>query len=331
MENRIKWVDYVKVIACVFVVLGHFFQSMVKAGIFTESFLYEWFNATIYYFHVPLFFICSGFLYQKFSRVKDLKSWKRNVNKKILSLGVPYITFSIITWLLKKIFSGSVNALVGGGLESLLIQPIAPYWYLYCLFFIFLITPTFLTKKAANVGIIVAIVAKVLIILWRGCSVYAISSVLTNEIWFVIGMWMCIYNVQLKDKKKTAFFSGITFWILSVVVYVENLKNGWTSFTLGIIACTSIITFIGSHLEVIKGMKIFNFFAQYTMPIFLMHTLFAAPVRVLLFKLGITNAGIQVILGLSASFFGPIIAAYIMKKSRYLEFFIYPGKFIKIK
>ena len=30
-KDREKWVDYVKVIACVLVVLGHFFQSMVKA------------------------------------------------------------------------------------------------------------------------------------------------------------------------------------------------------------------------------------------------------------------------------------------------------------
>lgn len=57
---REKWVDDVKVIACVLVVLGHFYQSMTKASILPENYLYEWFETTIYYFHVPLFFICSG-------------------------------------------------------------------------------------------------------------------------------------------------------------------------------------------------------------------------------------------------------------------------------
>lgn len=54
-KDREKWVDYVKVIACVLVVLGHFFQSMVKATIIPDNDLYSWFNKTIYYFHVPLF------------------------------------------------------------------------------------------------------------------------------------------------------------------------------------------------------------------------------------------------------------------------------------
>ena len=55
---------------------------MTKANILPENDLYKWFNTTIYYFHVPLFFICSGHLYQKYSRVNDFKSWKRNVAKK---------------------------------------------------------------------------------------------------------------------------------------------------------------------------------------------------------------------------------------------------------
>ena len=52
VRTREKWVDNVKVIACILVVLGHFFQSMTKASILPENDLYEWFETTIYYFHV---------------------------------------------------------------------------------------------------------------------------------------------------------------------------------------------------------------------------------------------------------------------------------------
>ena len=72
VRTREKWVDDVKVIACILVVLGHFFQSMTKANILPENNLYGWFNTTIYYFHVPLFFICSGYLYQKYSKVNSV-------------------------------------------------------------------------------------------------------------------------------------------------------------------------------------------------------------------------------------------------------------------
>lgn len=160
-KKRDYWVDNVKVVACILVVLGHFFQSMVKAGIIADNFFYQWFDTTIYYFHVPLFFICSGYLYQKYSRVDSVNSWCRNVLKKALALGVPYFTFSTITWVLKTVFSGSVNDQIGGLGSTLFLHPTSPYWYLYCLFFIFLITPTFVSKKTSMLGLIIAFAMKV--------------------------------------------------------------------------------------------------------------------------------------------------------------------------
>ena len=88
VRTREKWVDDVKVIACILVVLGHFFQSMTKASILPENDLYEWFETTIYYFHVPLFFICSGYLYQKYSKVNSISIRCKNVVKKVFSSNV---------------------------------------------------------------------------------------------------------------------------------------------------------------------------------------------------------------------------------------------------
>lgn len=160
--KREVWVDYIKVLACMLVVLGHFFQSMVKANILPENSLYTWFNTTIYYFHVPLFFICSGYLYQRYSKVKDWGSWIKNVGKKAVVLGIPYFVFSFATWLLKTVFAGSVNTEIGGIVETLFIHPTSPYWYLYILFFIFLITPTVKGIKCASILATVALIIKLL-------------------------------------------------------------------------------------------------------------------------------------------------------------------------
>lgn len=170
VRTKEKWVDDVKVIACILVVLGHFFQSMTKANILPPNNLYEWFNTTIYYFHVPLFFICSGYLYQKYSKVNSVGSWCKNLAKKALALGVPYVTFTTATWVLKKVFSSSINGKTGGFIDTIFFQPSAPYWYLYALFFIFLVTPTFSSVKAAAVGLIVALAAKVLILTRGGTA-----------------------------------------------------------------------------------------------------------------------------------------------------------------
>ena len=169
-REREKWVDDVKVIACILVVLGHFFQSMTKASILPENDLYEWFETTIYYFHVPLFFICSGYLYQKYSKVNSIGSWCKNVAKKALALGVPYVTFSTATWLLKTMIADSVTKQADSLLNTLVVNPSAPYWYLYALFFIFLVTPTFNSVKAAAVGLVVALAAKGLILMGGGTA-----------------------------------------------------------------------------------------------------------------------------------------------------------------
>ena len=326
VRTREKWVDDVKVIACILVVLGHFFQSMTKANILPENDLYQWFNTTIYYFHVPLFFICSGYLYQKYSKVNSVGSWYRNATKKALALGIPYVTFSTATWVLKKAFSSSVNNQIGGLGDTLLFHPASPYWYLYALFFIFLLTPTFKSVKMAVGGLIVAIAMKT-IALSGGYGVYAVSTVLSNEIWFVLGMSICVFNVRLKGRKVQGTICGLLFMILSVVVYKAEISGGAISFAMGLLACVAVILMVAGFEEKSgRGMK---FLAKYTMPIFLMHTLFAAPMRSILMKVGIENAVVHVVLGLGISFAGPVMAAWIMKKTKWLEFFLYPNKFIR--
>lgn len=116
--------------------------------------------------------------------------------------------------------------------------------------------------------------------------------------------------------------------ILSVVVYKAEISGGVIPFAMGLLACVAVILMVaGGERRFGRGM---DFLARYTMPIFLMHTLFAAPLRSVLLKLGIGSSVIHVVLGLGISFVGPIIAAWIMKKTKWLEFFLYPNKFVKI-
>ena len=298
---------------------------MTKANILPENDLYQWFNTTIYYFHVPLFFICSGYLYQKYSKINSVDSWYKNVAKKALALGVPYVSFSTATWVLKKAFSSSVNDQIGGLGDTLLFHPASPYWYLYALFFIFLLTPTFKSVKMAVGGLVVAITMKT-IALSGGYGVYAVSTVLSNEIWFVLGMSICAFNVRLKGRKVQGTICGLLFMILSVAAYKAEISGGVISFAMGLLACVAVIL-MAAGFEGRLGRGV-DFLAKYTMPIFLMHTLFAAPLRSILMKIGIENAVIHVVLGLGISFAGPIIAAWIMKKTKWLEFFLYPNKIL---
>lgn len=78
VENRIQWIDAVKGIAIIFVVLGH----CVNGQTFT------W----VYSFHMPLFFFISGYL----SLNSIWLGWKSYMLKKISRILWPYLTLWII-------------------------------------------------------------------------------------------------------------------------------------------------------------------------------------------------------------------------------------------
>jgi hypothetical protein len=137
-------------------------------------------------------------------------------------------------------------------------------------------------------------------------------------------MSICVFDVQIRGKKLQGTVIGLLFLGLSIVVHMANVQNLAVSFVLGLMACTAVILLVATYEE--KSGKAMGFFAKYTMPIFLMHTLFAAPMRSVLLKIGVTNAAIHIALGLGISFAGPIVAAWIMKKTKWLEFFLYPNK-----
>lgn len=336
MKARQTWIDEIKILACILVAMGHFFQSMVAGKILSGGGVHQWFIQTIYYFHVPLFFICSGFLYQKGHSVRSFDAWKTNALKKLISLGVPYFTFSLITWLLKTVFSGSVNSEVGGLGYSLFVHPLSPYWYLYTLFFLFLLIPTFSQKRDVYVGLGAALGLKSISIFFGGTSIFAISSFIDNSIWFVLGMSMCAFDIPQKIRKyshgmKLGAGMALVFLILSVLVSYWGADFPGLPFLMGLLACTAVITLFISAPAGTKHTDIIEKLSEYTMPVFLMHTIFAAGLRSVLLHISVRNAAIHVVCGLAISFLGPIAVSEIMKRVKFLDFFLYPGKYIKIE
>ena len=104
----------------------------------------------------------------------------------------------------QHVISGAVNNGLQTGLaETIFLKPTAPYWYLYALFFIFLITPTFSNTKIAVCYLIGAIIGKFFFLSGGGrYGIYALSVVLQDEVWFVSGMVLCIFSVNVSNKAK---------------------------------------------------------------------------------------------------------------------------------
>ena len=341
VKKREYWIDNVKVVACIFVVLRHFFQSLTKAGVLPRTDVYVWLDIIPWYCAVQVFFFCSGYLYQKRSRIETKEAWFYGVVNKFIAFGIPYFVFSTLTWLLKTIFADSVNREVGSLTDTLFVSPIPPYWYLYTAFFMFFFTITMSNKKKMLIITIVAVVLKFVSFFFNWFGIYAIRKTFAEEIWFVLGMVLAYYipkEKTLEVKKKgvwllaglavTAVFLGLSWYGCTKDIQEFNLP--WVFF-MAVLSSTAMVLIAIALSRTEKQSKVFAFPAKYLMPIFLMHTLTAAPVRVLLLKLGVTSPVVHIVLGLTISLCAPILAAFIMSKVKFLDALIYPTKYIKIK
>lgn len=324
--DKEPWIDIVKWIACMLVLLGHFFQSMVKSGIMEGGALWQWFDHTIYLFHVPLFFICSGYLYQRNSHIVTWAQWTKNIVRKLIALGVPYVTFTACSYILKNLFQSTVNEENSGGLlYTLFVEPMAPYWYLYILFFLFLVTPVLKSKKQALLMLGVSLVIFMFQQNDRVKIIFFIQGIARWEIWFLTGMLLCFYRKKSGFEIKYLIFSllllPMTLWGYNKEIEVSL----WVLYSLagGILGCAFVI-----QTAFFFQYKVPEWFIQFsrdnTFPIFLMHTIFAAGIRSILLKAGITNEVVHIVLGIAGSIAFPVAAAEIMRKSKWLYFLIQP-------
>lgn len=324
------WIDNIKLFACVLVVLGHFYMSMIETKILPDNTFYKLIIQSVYTFHVPLFFVCSAFLYQCSNRVHSVKAWGKNVLDKFINLGIPYFTFTTITLVLKTVFADSVNNEAGNFFETLFIDPIAPYWYLYALFFFFLIIPNLNTKKQAYILFTVSAVLKVIYILLNIYEVqtpYLFRSVSGRLIWFALGILLAFEkdNIKIKFAAPIMVLSILGATGLSVYFYRADNNNEIVKFIIGFLFVI-FFTLLFNSINSEKLNKMGQRLSKYFMPVYVMHTITSAAFRAVLVKLGIMNPFIHIIVGLIAGFIVPAVIYLIAEKLPIAMIFIYPKK-----
>lgn len=131
LTNRMQWLDVAKGITIILMVLGH--TSIPK---FVSDFIWA--------FHMPLFFIASGWC----------TNWKREgvckfITKKVNSLLLPFVVYSVIVL--------SINLLTGGAsLKTFLCKGWQGYalWFIPVLFFASVCSKLIMAIKQKNIQII---------------------------------------------------------------------------------------------------------------------------------------------------------------------------------
>lgn len=142
IKERILYIDILKAIACICVLIGHVIGGIIKADMEVSVILRQ-LHTYVFLFHVPCFFFASGYLYANNPVIK-WKEYRIFVLKKIMALGLPYVVCTVFYVGLSSFISGEMNPNTTYSFKALFYiwkEPVALYWYLYALIVLFIIIP----------------------------------------------------------------------------------------------------------------------------------------------------------------------------------------------
>lgn len=193
MNKRIRWLDRCKGFATIMVVIGHIAVGYRDAGYYPDHIftIHSMYYLT-YAFHMPLFFILSGYSFAlAYCREGRLK--KDRVRIQIINLVYLYFFFSAVQWVFKWICSAFVNTNVSLlDLAMMPIKPMDPYWYLYVLIFFYLFILVLCRKNICDNKIILAgaIVVSTIICGIPINETFPIKELLYYFVFFYIGCYL---------------------------------------------------------------------------------------------------------------------------------------------
>ena len=143
-KERIFAIDFTRAFAIILVVAGHWVPEPMP----------DWWSlivSLIYTFHMPLFLAMSGYLYM-YSQGRH--SYGRFLLGKVKRLMIPYFVTSVIVISIKLLSQGGgayiENPVTLQSYLEILYLPAAGYylWFIWALWWMFVITPLFRTRRA---------------------------------------------------------------------------------------------------------------------------------------------------------------------------------------
>lgn len=328
MERNVL-VDRLKGYACFLVLFGHVIMGIRLAGVDIPQFFWGM-EKFIWSFHVALFLFLSGVVYNVTGEWRGKKTKRGFVFHKIYNLGIPYIAFSVIYVLINSLVGEANTGFAVTDILYIWKAPVAQYWFLYALFFLFCIW-TALSGILKNWQITLAAVLIGYLAPLCGISLGSFEVVFYSALAFGIGTFV--------NFKRLANIPTWAKWIVvlmhiatgTVFILFDKIEAPFIKEIMILFGIYSSIMFI----SVIQNLKIvarfLDFVNKYSFQIYLLHTIFTAGVRIVMVKIGVGQWWIHVLVGTVCGLAFSVLAAVIAKKVKFLNFFFFPAKVYMFK
>lgn len=327
MERNVL-VDRLKGYACFLVLFGHVIMGIRLSGVDIPEFFWGM-EKFIWSFHVALFLFLSGVVYKMTGEWKGKKTKRGFILYKLYTLGVPYITFSAVYVFINSFVGQSNTVFALSDILNIWKTPVAQYWFLYALFFLFCIW-TALSGILKNWQITIIIVLTGYIVPILGVSLGGFDVVFYSALAFGTGTFINFKNLTKLPNCAKWLVVLMHIFIGVALILLNQIEASFVKELMILFGIYSSILFISIIQKYKLPARFLDFVNKYSFQIYLLHTIFTAGIRIILIRLGITQWIIHVILGTACGLVFSVMSAVIAKKSKFLNFFFFPAKVYNI-
>lgn len=336
-EERKTWIDQSKGLAIMLVVLGHVVTNGMSSGIVSDIGVWSVLNKEIYSFHMPLFFLLSGYLScPKNIQIDDWGGIEKQF-KKILFLTIPYVIFSVF-YFLAKLFTVSSGAVVNPvhANDILLIykMPIGEYWFLYALILYNVVNLFFLIcvkvcKRRALYKLLIIVFTLLSFIVVSECvdiSEFMVKHSglrrpFLHSFYFFIGIIVHMYELRM-DRIANNICVAAALVLSVLFLNIISLKSG-------LFCCLLAITMIFLTVKFFKwkDVSFIGEFGKYSLAIYLMHPFFIVLCKIVLSRS--VGVSLYVIIATVLSIALPYsLYVYFIRRVDVLNFVFEPKKYL---
>lgn len=307
---RNTFLDCTRGLGMCLVVFGHVQRGLHDAHLLPANYPFAQIDFPLYTFHMPLFFLLAG-LYVWPSLERGRASF---IGAKLTTIVVPYFVWSIIQGGVQIVMAGSTNhALTLADWPTLFYAPLGQFWFLYALMIWQLVALACNRHRPA-----LAVIAIAALALGTALPDSFLATTLKMGVFFAAGAAIgptLEARIAPLANGKAFVLCCIAFGIAIVAIWGRAPIYSWQALPAAIFGMT-LLLIVCYRANRSRAKAALAFCGQRSMPIYVMHIMAAAGLRIVLTKAGVHNAYVLLLTGTAAGILLPLGASQALDKAK---------------
>lgn len=327
-ENRIFWIDYLRVFSIIFVVVIHSLGGFSKASYGNTEW---WINNIVdsfAHFSVPLFIMISGSLILGIKHEK-----KSSVIKRLIKIFKPFLFWSIVIFcgnIITNKQQSTTNYFYSFVLDFINNDITNIYWFVYLIMGLYLTVP-FVKMWIKDDS---PVLLEMFLIFWLLSTIlkYPIFSTIKFDLTFFAGyIGYFILGFYLRHTERKFLQNSLFIYSLIIIgffltvlgnYYITTMKfESYLNFNI-VLLSSGVFLFFRKKSNYLKFNSVINFISKYSFGIYLTHFVFIS----ILSRVGVNCLTVSPFIGVfivsGISIFSSIFVLYVLNKIPHLNKFI---------